>query len=740
MNQQLRKQQSALGVFFVPFIIIGMSLFILLIGFSDVQPKQYSFRINQVSEETIQAPVTIEDTEQTETNRQRARESVADVFVFQPAISNQQVELVNDYYALIKSIRENEYTYEAIYSMYEAGNLSEYIDISQVEINRNANQTVPFGQLDESERLIVYYSELLTKEDDSLIELDRSLSNESINYLLSLNNANLNTMQNQTIDLLTSVLSNEIESVDLNDIISNLDAYINTLDLSDESKNIIREMMQELIVPTVVFSESETEKRRVDAENAVQPSYILQGQIIAQEGHIIDQATYRKLDLFGYLDRSSNNDLLIIFIILILIHAILLYYILYQENGGTLTHTAIGTYSVAYAILFTLSFLVIKILHLLQVNGIDYAMILMPVYVLPMLLIPRTNLKLTFFFMIFFNLFALFISHDGDSMTVTFITSMVYLFSTLISLSYHMMVDRITSLRAAFLYALICHMIFLVPIVLMINVNILSEPSVNILSFVLFNLLISFGTYFFIEPYWHKLLSSKAPLTLNQLANLNHPLLKIIVEKAPGTYHHSMMVANIAANAAESIHADSLLVRVASYYHDIGKTLHPLFFVENLSEGMESPHSMITAAESAAIIISHVTEGERLLREYDMPESIINICKQHHGTTLVKYFYHQAKQEDSQVTAELFSYPGPKPQTKEAMIIMIADSVEAASRTIKQHTQAAFENLVQNIINGKLQEGQFEECQMTVAELEIVKKSIVQTVAGMYHTRIEYPD
>ena len=189
----------------------------------------------------------------------------------------------------------------------------------------------------------------------------------------------------------------------------------------------------------------------------------------------------------------------------------------------------------------------------------------------------------------------------------------------------------------------------------------------------------------------------------------------------------------------EAIGGDSLLTRVAAYYHDIGKTIHPRFFTENINSGMESPHQMITAQESAAIIMGHVTEGTRILEESSMPKSIIDICMQHHGTTLVKYFYYQAKKDTPTVNEYNFRYPGPKPQTKEAAIVMIADSVEAASRTLKNYNQESIETLVDNIINDKINDNQFSDCDLTVNDLKIVRRSLISGVAGMYHTRVEYP-
>ncbi|XJS11512.1 HD family phosphohydrolase [Aerococcaceae bacterium WGS1372] len=738
MNQQLRKLQTTLGDFYIPLVLLLMSVFIFIIGYSDVQPNTYNFQINQVAEETIQAPVTVEDAEQTEINKERARSSVSDVYAFQPSIAQEQMDLVNQFFAILKELRETEYSTNDIKTMLENNYFDNTIDINTSETNRTDTQSVPFGQLNTAEQLVVYYDSMYAQTNE-IIELSQSLSNNSVVALITTSDANLNEYRNQLIEISQTILSREILSPELNQAVSAAIERVNDIGINGTRRTILTEMLQEIIIPTSIYSESETEKRKEEAANAIQPSYILQGQIIAQKGHIIDQNTYRQLDLLGYLNRQTNNDLLIIFAIIVIIHGILLFYQMIKDNpkNGELNDRARDV--TAYSILFVTGFLLTKVLHLVQINGIDYALLLLPVYSMVKLLISRTNYRLTVFFITSFNFMNLFIIHDGDSLTVTFITILFYIFSSILAVLYPLYINN-TSLRLELTIASITQLIFVVPIILMTNVSLTSDPSIIIIVFTLLNALVSIGLYFFLEPYWHKLLSSKAPLTLNQLANLNHPLLKEIVEKSPGTYHHSMMVANIASAAASKIGADSDFVRIASYYHDVGKTLHPLFFVENLSDGMESPHTMISAEESATIIIEHVTEGEKLLRQNNMPESIINICLQHHGTTLVKYFYAQAKESNPKVETDLFRYPGPKPQNKEAMIIMLADSIEAASRTVKEHSQSAFEQLVDRIIEGKLEEGQFDESNMTVSELNIVRKALVHSVASMYHTRVDYPD
>ena len=203
------------------------------------------------------------------------------------------MEQTEEFFNLIYSIRENEYSTVDINEMLEDSVLSGLVGITSIDSQRAETQSVPFGQLEATEQLVIYNQAILASESDSVEELDESLSVDSITRLLTVNNEDLNQMQQQINDLLASVLSSEIESTDLNQILSDVNQYISELDINSENKGIISELMQELVVPTVVYSESETEKRRAEAENAVQPSYILQGQIIVQEGHIINETTYK---------------------------------------------------------------------------------------------------------------------------------------------------------------------------------------------------------------------------------------------------------------------------------------------------------------------------------------------------------------------------------------------------------------------------------------------------------------
>ncbi len=235
-------------------------------------------------------------------------------------------------------------------------------------------------------------------------------------------------------------------------------------------------------------------------------------------------------------------------------------------------------------------------------------------------------------------------------------------------------------------------------------------------------------------------------IKLLEMSDPSHPLLQELVRRAPGTYNHSISVASLAEAAAESIGANGLLVRVGAYFHDIGKMLKPHYFIENVQPGSESKHENLAPAMSTLIIIGHVKDGVDLARQHNLPVQLIDFIEQHHGTTLVEYFYReatrQAEQQPDQGEAEesAFRYPGPKPQTREAGVLMIADAVESASRTLTDPTPKRLETLVHNITMKKLLDRQFDECSLRLTEIRMIEQSLVKSLIGVYHGRIRYPD
>jgi putative nucleotidyltransferase with HDIG domain len=241
-------------------------------------------------------------------------------------------------------------------------------------------------------------------------------------------------------------------------------------------------------------------------------------------------------------------------------------------------------------------------------------------------------------------------------------------------------------------------------------------------------------------PYIESTVGVLSPLKLIDLSNPSHPLLKRLQIEAPGTYHHSVIVANLAETAAEEINADPLLARVASYYHDVGKLKRPQFFVENQKNGVNL-HSEISPWLSATILISHVKDGVEIGKSYGIPEKILDIVSQHHGTSLIVFFYHKALQSGfSEVEEKDFRYPGPLPKTKEAAIVMLADAVEAAVRASSGSVSPKIDSLIDRIFKNKLEDGQLSESPMTLQELLRIKEVFIRLFMGSFHQRIEYPD
>jgi putative nucleotidyltransferase with HDIG domain len=246
-------------------------------------------------------------------------------------------------------------------------------------------------------------------------------------------------------------------------------------------------------------------------------------------------------------------------------------------------------------------------------------------------------------------------------------------------------------------------------------------------------------------PFVEKLFGVLTDLSLLELGDVSHPLLQELIRRAPSTYNHSVTVGSIAEAAADSIGARGLLVRVGAYFHDIGKMLKPGYFIEN--QGAEANrHETLVPAMSTLVIVAHIKDGADLARQRRLPQPIIDLIEQHHGTTLVGYFYERAterKQSDpdgSEVDESTFRYPGPKPQTKEAAVLMLADNVESASRTLVDPTPARIERLVREVAQRRLHGGQFDESGLTLRELRTIEKSMVMSLTSIYHGRIKYPD
>ncbi|MGX7091585.1 HD family phosphohydrolase [Hutsoniella sourekii] len=741
MKQMLARLQGPKAKIYFYLVLLALTLVLFLTGYTSVQPQKHDFKINRVSDTTIQAPSTIVDERATEAAQKRAREAVPAAYLYQPKIRDHQLDLLSQLSTIISDIRKNKYSTEDLEAMIESyPEITTFFDQVTFDQDRTKIQEVPFGQLQRNEQFYVYLYEVFKTSDVDLIQFGTSVRREDIAFLIQVNEEIFQQTINELQQLLNQHLDKELEAGELDQLFDELDSEIDRRNYRQEQKDTMKSLLHHLIVPTVVYSQQETIKRQDAAAEAVQPVYILQGQIIVQEGYIIDERAIYQLDLFGLLDSSSTVISLVVFIVFLVLHAGFLTlqftdFFKWQDKDIPIANYNLTLYSLVVG----LGYLVLKGFQIIELSGFTEAMLVFPIGLIILLLYPHIGHLYTLFAVISFNLLSLFLLFRMDRSVSLYLTSAVYLLSSLIIL---LIIQKREAKRRPidlYLEALAWHGLSAIILSVVLNLNLLGDQGIRNVSLVIIGVSITFIIYWLVDPHWRSLVTENAPLTLNQLANLNNPLLRHLLKTAPGSYNHSMMVANLSANAVNEIGGNALLARVASYYHDIGKTQHPLFFTENVGGDMESPHTMMTPLESARIIIDHVIQGHQILRDNHMPQSILDICQQHHGTTLVKYFYYQARQGESPVDESDFRYPGPKPQTKEAAIIMIADSVEAASRSLKSYTNESILNLIESIIQDKLDDDQFSDCQLTVNELKIVKESLFENVVAMFHTRVEYP-
>ena len=242
-------------------------------------------------------------------------------------------------------------------------------------------------------------------------------------------------------------------------------------------------------------------------------------------------------------------------------------------------------------------------------------------------------------------------------------------------------------------------------------------------------------------PVFESLFGFTTDLTLLELSDLNHPLLRRLSMEAPGTYHHSLMIGTLAEAAAEAIGANALLARVGAYYHDVGKIEKPEYFIENQAL-FKSRHDKLSPSMSALILESHVKVGRDLALEYDLPDKIIDLVEQHHGTTLMEFFLHKARRQShgNDVPDEEFRYPGPKPQSREAAILMLADSAEAVSRTLDDPKPSRLRTAIRKVVRDKFEAGQFDECELTLKNLSRIEESFLKRLMAVFHSRVEYPE
>ena len=717
MRQKLRKFQEVLGVFYLPLLLFLTFIALLAIGYSSVKPTTYTVELNQVAKETIRAPRTLEDKTQTEKNQQIAMDAVSDVLVFDQERLTKQLTNIQQFFQAIKSVASKASA-----------------EIIKTDQNNSSEESVT--RVATTQERVQYFKKSLEKENQSIREFAIFIPDKYISQLLQANSEQLASYEKTLKSVVETQMKNAISESTVTKAQEEAKKTLFYSDYSDTERDLLGQLVTVSVIVNNVVDKEATQKAKEVAKAAVNPVKILQGQVLVQEGHVISNQDIRLLELFGLSNSKPNYHELLSYIVFLF--AIVVFLAVYYRQTIALSSDTVTVMSV-FALIFVSGVFVLKILALIQNKGVEHIGLVFPISGFVYLLYRLTkSLRLTIVSIVLMPIFSWYYFSQTTNILHLILTTVFLSIIAWIGIIHEEIWKNQLWIKRFFKH-LFYPVLLGFPFVFYSNYEFQTQQTMFIFLFLLLSGFLSFLLPVILMPYLSYVFEDSSVLLWAELSNPNQPLLKDLITQAPGTYHHSLMVANISANCVEAIGGDSQLARVACYYHDIGKLEHPLFFIENLPGNMESPHKMLSAEESVHIIFNHVTKGVEILKQHQLPQAVIDICAQHHGTTLMKYFYAEALKNNPDIKEEDFRYPGPKPQTKEAAIINIVDSAEAATRAMKEPTLEKVEALVHSIIMNRLEDEQFVECDITMKEIAIVEKMIVTSLNGTFHSRIEYP-
>jgi len=555
-----------------------------------------------------------------------------------------------------------------------------------------------------------------------------NLSDSEYKELLDLSVDKDTELQWIALTAIDKAYENQIEedSKAIADAKSIVDQYLSRQGLESNIEVILREICESQVKANYFFDQSKTDEAIKEALKGVSKVMIKKNQIIVKEGEPITQKQINILTELGLIGEDISKDYIYTYIILffyVLFVLILQYIYMKNENNKILNNTKLVF---LILLLNLLSLIIARVFTLVSV-------FLIPIACTPILMTVFLGSKISIIINSFNLLFiGIIIGFEPQIILVAIVANII---SSLTLKKVNQRNDILYS--TAYLAVSSAIIVLSSGILLSNNIKRILIDVALATGGAFISGILAMGLLPFLESSFNLVTNMK----LLELSNPNNLLLKRLLMEAPGTYHHSIMVANLAEVAAEEVGANPMLVRVGAYYHDIGKIKRPFFFGENQLGGV-NPHDKISPALSTTIIISHVKDGLELAKEYDVPTIVTDMIAQHHGTTLVKYFYYTLKNNSENpdlIKEDDFRYPGPKPQTKEAAIIMMADSVEAAVRSIQEPTLDKIEAMVNNIIKDKLNSNQLNECDLTFKDLEVIKACFLKVLKGIYHHRIEYP-
>jgi len=659
-------------------VLIALAIYVsvLALVLSAVMPERYSLQAGDIAPVDIPAPRDIVDTVATEKLKDQARASVNPTYTRDHSIPVEIRNSIERFFDKVYEIRDEQ-------------------DLSLQE---------KLDKLKKESRLVL---------DDT-----------DFGTALSADREQLDMLRRDVLDVTDQIMSVGVTPDALERTRREAEDFFSKQQIGQPLRDLGYNICSRVIKPNMLPNLEETNKDIEAAVSRVEPVIIRKGQNIVNKGETVTPSQIELLNASGVLKQGIiDYKLLAGYSLLILMLGLLT--ALYIRNF----HAQIYYNKSSLLLIGTVVVLVL----FLSLGANIISGYLAPVAAVSMLITMLLDAKVGFMVNVPVALLVALIA-DGN-ITVLFLSIIGGLVGALITMVSHQRRDLLASgllVGGSNALVIICMGLIAGSAVL----EVLSQSLWGLLNGV-FAAIFTVGTL----PAWENLFGIITPLKLLELSNPNQPLLKTLLMEAPGTYHHSIIVGNLAEHAAQKIGANPLLARVGAYYHDIGKIKRPYFFTEN-QIAMDNPHEKITPSLSTLIITSHVKDGVELAKQNKLPGVITDLIKQHHGDSVVSYFYHKAKQGEngSKVNMDSFRYEGPRPQTKEAAIVMLADSVEAAVRSMTDHSPGKIEGMVRKIIKEKLESGQLEESDLTLKDLDIISDAFLDILGGIFHNRIEYPE
>jgi len=679
-NLQLKRINNPVFTKKAQKIILALFLFSSLTSliFISLLPQKYDLKVGEVVQEDIRANKDAVNTVATRRLQQAAADAVPKKYFLDRNITLQSKNEVTEFFNVVREVRGKS-----------------YLDISsKIQLLK---QMAP-----------------------------KLLSAETYQTAIEMDNSNLNELETITKAILEEVMEAGIKE----DGIDRAKAYMieefKNSGLPQNVRNVGEDIALHAIKVNMVYDQEATEKEQREAMQAVEPVRIVRNQILIEKGTKVTEEQLELMKELGLLvqDRRVNVGILLGSVLVVAILESVLAFSIYFFHRKL--------YDNNLELLLLILIILCTLIVTLGANVISNYMI--PLAAGSILISILINPFIAIVSSLVMSMAAgIMLAGDFTFSLIAFVGSIAGIYSTI-------KVSQRSDLTKAGGIIGCVNFVLIVGLGLVNNNNniwtLLIQGAWGFIGGVLASVL-AIGVLPFLEAAFGITTSIK----LLELSNPNQPLLRKLMIDAPGTYHHSIIVGNMAEAAAHAIGADGLLARVGANYHDVGKLKRPYFFIENQLTS-ENPHDKLNPSLSALIITSHVKDGIAIAREYNLPSNIIDFIAQHHGDTILSYFYKKATENNREENVEeaSFRYEGPKPQSREVAIVMLADSCEAAVRSMKDPTVGKIEGLIRQIIKDKLDDGQLDECDLTLKDLDMIAKTFSKILAGVFHTRIDYPD